>query len=80
MTTQKLQIARLQAENWNLKHPVGTAVILKRDSGVEQSTRTRSVAYVTDSGHAACFFEDVSGYYLLDCATPVELHAEVIAQ
>jgi hypothetical protein len=58
----------LEAENWNLKHPVGTEVKLKKDSGEEKITKTRSESYVCDAGYAVCFFEGVSGYYLLDRA------------
>lgn len=64
------RVAALECENWNLKHPVGTEVVLAKDSGEMKETRTRSEAYVADSGHAVCFFEGVSGYYLLDRATP----------
>lgn len=62
------ELEALRAENWNLKHPIGTPVKLKRDSGAEQITKTRSQAYVCDAGYAVAFFEDVSGYYLLDRA------------
>lgn len=65
------KMAELEAENWNLKNPVGTEVILHKDSGTDLPTKTRSEAYVCDSGYAVCFFEGVSGYYLLDRATAV---------
>lgn len=64
------RIAGLECENWNLKHPVGTAVMLAKDSGEVKETKTRSEAFVCNSGHAVCFFEGVSGYYLLDRADP----------
>ena len=64
------RVAGLEVENWNLKHPVGTPVLLHKDSGDVQ-TKTRSEAYVCDSGHAVCFFEGVSGYYLLNRAEAV---------
>ena len=62
------RVAALECENWNLKHPVGTAVMLQKDSGDPMPTKTRSEAYVCDSGYAVCFFEGVSGYYLLNRA------------
>jgi hypothetical protein len=65
------RVADLEAENWNFKHPVGTMVKLKKDSGEEKITKTRSEAYVCDSGYAVCFFEDVSGYYLLNRAEAI---------
>lgn len=64
-------IADLQVENWNLKHPVGTPVKLRKDSGEVVETKTRYPAYISDSGHAVCFFEGVSGYYMLDRATTI---------
>lgn len=73
------RVAALEAENWNLKHPVGTPVLLKRDSGQLQQTKTRSEAYVCESGYAVCFFEGVSGYYLLNRAQPHEPQDTVLA-
>lgn len=64
--------AELMVENWNFKYPIGTTVILHKDGGVDVPTKTRSEAYVSFSGHAVCFFEGVSGYYMLDRATVVE--------
>lgn len=56
---------------WNEKHPVGTAVQLKRDSGEVLNTKTRSSAYVSDAGYPVIFLEGVTGYYLMDRVTPV---------
>ena len=69
---EQRRIAALEAENWNFKHPVGTAVLLRKDSGEIKETKTRSEAYVSESGSAVCFFEGVSGYYLLNRATAVQ--------
>lgn len=66
------RIARLEVENWNLKHPVGTAVDLRKDSGEVVATKTKYPAEVSASGHAVGWFEGVSGYYLLDRATAKE--------
>lgn len=63
--------ASLIVENWNLKHPVGTLVRLKRDNGLMSITKTRSEAYLCNSGHPVAFFDDVGGYYLLECAEPL---------
>lgn len=62
------KMAALRVENWNLKHPIGTLVKLKKDNGTEQITRTRSQAYVCDAGYPVAFFDNVSGYYLLERA------------
>lgn len=63
------QIAELSVENWNLKHPMGAAVKLLKDSGDVIETKTRSEAYIAASGHAVIFVDGVSGYYLLDRVT-----------
>ena len=65
---EQRRVAELECENWNLKHPVGTAVTLKMDSGENRKTKTRTEAFVCDSGYAVCFFEGVSGYYLMNRA------------
>jgi hypothetical protein len=57
-------------ERWNAANPVGTPVKLEKDSGALVDTKTRSEAYVCESGYPVCFFEGVSGYYLLARATP----------
>lgn len=54
-----------QCDSWNAMHPVGSDVDLHRDSGEVTRTRTRSEAYVCDSGYPVIFLEGVSGYYLL---------------
>jgi hypothetical protein len=64
------RVAALEAENWNLRHPIGTTVILHTDSRGDVLTNTRSAAYVCESGYAVCFFEGISGYYLINRATP----------
>lgn len=76
---EQQRVAALECENWNLKHPVGTIVWLRKDSGDTVHTKTRSEAYVCDSGYAVCFFEGVSGYYLLNRATPIAEPVEVKA-
>jgi len=70
------RVATLEAENWNLKHPVGTSVLLHTDSKGDIRTHTRSEAYVCESGYAVCFFEGISGYYLLNRATPLSAEIE----
>lgn len=70
--SQKSKLAELNVENWNLKHPVGTQVKLRMDNGTDKITRTRYEAYVCDAGYPVCFFEGVSGYYLLDRAEPIQ--------
>jgi hypothetical protein len=68
--TQRARLVALEVENWNLKHPVGTAVTLRKDSGDVVDTQTRGAAEVSASGHAVIWLEGVSGYYLLDRVSP----------
>ena len=68
---RQIYAASLEADLWNLKHRVGTSVTLRKDSGETISTKTRSDAYVCESGYAVCFFDGVSGYYLLSRAQPL---------
>jgi triphosphoribosyl-dephospho-CoA synthetase len=55
-----------KCEAWNDAHPVGTAVILSKDSGEQLVTKTRSAAMMAEAGYPVIFLEGVSGYYLLD--------------
>lgn len=73
MTSKQQRINALKVENWNLKHPAGTLVKLKRDNGLTSITKTRSEAYLCSAGYPVAFFENVSGYYLLECAQPMEV-------
>lgn len=59
------RVAGLEVENWNLKHKCGTPVTVELDSGETKRTKTRSHAFVANSGHAVIYLEDVSGFYLL---------------
>lgn len=52
--------------DWNAKHPVGASVFLAKDNGTEVATKTRSEAYVCDSGYPVVFLEGIAGYYLMD--------------
>jgi hypothetical protein len=69
---QRKRIAQLEVENWNLKHPVGTPVTVRKDSGELIETKTRYPAELSASGHAVGWLEGISGYYLLDRATVKE--------
>lgn len=54
-----------QAENWNRDHSVGTDVDVTLDNGEILTTRTRSEAWVLDSGDAVILVEGIRGGYLL---------------
>lgn len=69
MSTRPLtrkQKQRNACEKWNASNPIGTAVNLNRDDGSVQRSKTRSAAYVCESGYAVIFLEGVTGYYLLN--------------
>ena len=55
---------------WNAQYPVGTPVLLFKDGGSVFPTKTRSEAYLTESGHPVIFLAGVTGYYLLDRVAP----------
>ena len=67
--TAKLQTV---CDTFNLKHPVGTRVMLKKDFVYEPvETTTRSVAQVLSGHSAVIWLTGVSGCYLLECVTPM---------
>lgn len=61
-------IAKLQkqCDDWNAKHPVGTAVTLTKDLGEQVPTKTRSVAQVLSGHSAVIWLEGISGCWLLE--------------
>ena len=62
----KQQRAQKRCDEWNAANPVGTPVNLQRDDGAVQLAKTRSEAYVCESGYAVIFLEGVRGYYMLN--------------
>lgn len=56
---------------WNSRHPVGTPVVVTRDSGREQLTRTRCPAGVSPAGDPIVILEAIAGWYLLDRVRPI---------
>jgi hypothetical protein len=58
--------AQQLCDDWNAKHPEGTAVYVRRDTGHDFATATRSEAYVDANGYPVIFLRGISGYYLLD--------------
>lgn len=61
----------LQVENWNLKNPVGTAVVVTKDDRKTVETVTTSEAYVMGGHSAVVHLRDVRGCYMLDRVRPV---------
>jgi hypothetical protein len=68
----RLREAKIEVELWNRWYPIGTKVVLHKDSGDHFETTTRSEAEVSASGHAVCWFDGISGYYLLSRAEVVQ--------
>jgi hypothetical protein len=67
----KMGLDRRECAAWNAKHPVGTKVTVRLDSGETRETVTRSAAEVL-SGHSAVIWLDgITGCYLLDRVTPL---------
>lgn len=50
---------------WNGRNPIGVAVLCKMDSGEIRLTKTRSFAFMANSGDPVIFLEGIAGYYLL---------------
>lgn len=70
----KKDIAQEKINNWNSKYPIGTPVIrYKLINPLEEGkeTKSRSEAFISDSGNAAIFVEGVSGYVLLGSIVPI---------
>lgn len=61
--------AEQECAAWNEMNPVGTDVHVKRQGEGLFSTRTRTEAYVSVSGHAVIFVENVSGFMRLNFVT-----------
>jgi hypothetical protein len=61
-----MRAAERQASEWNQNVPVGSTVIVKRDSGEIFETKTRSEAWAIPSGMALVSVEGISGGYSLD--------------
>jgi hypothetical protein len=58
--------ARGMVNEWNKKHPIGTAVVATRDDGEELPTKTRSEAKLLGGVTAVIWLEGIPGGYSLD--------------
>lgn len=67
-------LAQDDVDAWNAKHPIGTAVILTKDNGVQLHTKTRSEASVIGM-FPVVWLEGVAGCYALDRCEPVVVQA-----
>ena len=63
---------------FNKHFPVGTEVLLIKDGRNEFTrTRTRSEAFMSSSGEAVIFLDEISGYYLLSFIYPVSNYQQI---
>ena len=73
MSKHQPSISSLQAQcdAFNAAHPIGTAVMLKKDFVPQPiKTTTRGPAQVLSGHTAVIWLEGVTGCYALDCVTP----------
>ena len=69
----RIENAILAAENWNLKHKIGTLVKIRGDNDEIVDGRTRSEAWVPDGyQNPVIMLTGISGWYLLSRVTPNE--------
>jgi hypothetical protein len=61
---------RMTADEWNAAHPVGAAVIVKRDNGRLEYRKTRSAAWNLGHGQPVVMLEGISGGYALERVLP----------
>ncbi len=62
----------LTVENWNLKHPVGTKVILTKDDKSTVETATRSQAELLGGHTPVIWLEGMSGCWALSRVKAVQ--------
>lgn len=55
-----------RAEDWNRKHPIGTAVTVRKDDGTRPVTKTRSEAWALGGHTPVILVEGIAGCYLLN--------------
>lgn len=64
-------MTKLQSvEQWNERHPVGSDVIVRLDSGKDLQTRTRSRAEILSGHTPVIWLEGVRGCYILERVRP----------
>ena len=72
MRRPNAKVLALQVENWNLKHPIGTAVVVRKDDGIKQAGETIGEAYILGGHSAVISVSGIRGCYLLDRVSPRE--------
>ncbi len=62
-----------KVDAWNASQPVGSPVTVRRDNGNLLETKTRSEAWVLPAGVAVVMVSGISGAYMLDRVSPLNL-------
>jgi hypothetical protein len=60
------RLTQKDCDAWNVMHPVGAAVKVRRDNGEVQDTKTISPAEMLGGHTAVIWLEGISGCYMLD--------------
>lgn len=70
-------LAELQrrCDAFNDQCPIGGAVVVRKDDGQYVATKTRSQAQVLSGHTAVVWLDGISGCYLLDRVTPVDVES-----
>ena len=71
MRKPDLAKAKKKIEDWNSSYPVGTKVIVKRDSGEKMETVTQSEAELLGGHTPVVWVRGIRGAYALSRVTPV---------
>jgi hypothetical protein len=58
-------------ELWNSRHPIGTAVDVRKDNDEVVRPKTRSEAQLLGGRTAVVFLEGISGCYMLTRCSPI---------
>lgn len=66
-----LEVRKHMVENWNLRHPPGTAVRVRKDNDETVDTVTKSKAELLGGHTPVVWLEGISGCYALDRCTPI---------
>jgi hypothetical protein len=69
-SAMKKRLTQKDCDAWNAKHPVGTAVSVRRDTGEVQEAKTKSPAEMLSGHTAVIWLEGISGCYMLDRVKP----------
>lgn len=62
--------AQIVCDSWNAAHQIGAEVDVTMDNGEIRRTKTRSEAFVCNSGYAVIHLEGIVGYYVLKRVEP----------